>query len=81
MTRAPLFFGQIASAAALARGIASLDTTINLGTILDAEDADALGDDDYHALRTHARSMGFDLENSEDGDIFAVDIEGDDGEE
>jgi len=80
VTRPPLSPGQIESAAALARGIAALDAAVDLDTILDSEDADLIGDDDYSALRAHARSLGFDLENSEDGDIFAVDTEGD-GEE
>lgn len=80
MTRPPLSPAQAASAAALQRGIAALDDAADLSTILDAEDTDLLGDDDYNALRQHARFRGFDLENSEDGGLFAVDIEGD-GEE
>ena len=76
MTRPPLSPAQAASAAALARGIAALDAAVDLEKILDDEDADALGDDDYAALRDDARSLGIDLKNSEDGDIFVVDIEG-----
>lgn len=72
MNLAPPSPAQITSAEIFSRGIAALDAAGDGDIILYFDDADLIGDDDYHALCKHARSLDFSVETNEDGDLFVV---------